>query len=137
MRLEGVGLGCPKAFRGTPDGQHVMTKRGIDLLQGTLEFLILETLKDGEPKHGFGVLRWIRDASHGALEIEEGALYPALHRLERKGWVEAEWGLSEKNRKAKYYALTSAGKKHLVREEVNWGNYVDLVGRIIATAGAD
>ena len=114
-----------------------MTKRGIDLLQGTLEFLILETLKDGEAKHGFGVLRWIRDASQGALEIEEGALYPALHRLERKGWVEAEWGLSEKNRKAKYYVLTSAGEKQLVREEVNWGQYVDIVGRIIATAGAD
>jgi len=113
-----------------------MARRAIELLQGTLEFLILETLKDGEAKHGFGVLRWIRDASEGALLIEEGALYPALHRLERKGWVETEWGLSEKNRKAKYYTLTSAGAKQVAREEASWGQYVDVVGRIITTAGA-
>ena len=113
-----------------------MTKRGIDLLQGTLEFLILETLKDGEARHGFAVLRWIRDASDGALQIEEGALYPALHRLERKGWVKTEWGLSEKNRKAKYYTMTRAGAKQVEQEEAHWGNYVDVVGRIISTAGA-
>lgn len=113
-----------------------MAKGGMELLQGTLEFLILQTLKDGQAKHGFGVLRWIRDASQGALQIEEGALYPALHRLERKGWVEAEWGLSEKNRKAKYYALTPTGAKQATLEEANWGQYVDVVGRIIATAEA-
>ena len=113
-----------------------MSRRSIELLQGTLEFLILETLGDGEPKHGFSVLRWIRDASEGALTIEEGALYPALHRMERRGWIEAEWGLSEKNRKAKYYTLTADGRKHLGREEATWSNYVEVVGRIIATAGA-
>lgn len=113
-----------------------MAKDGIELLQGTLEFLILQTLKDGDQKHGFGILRWIRDASEGALEIEEGALYPALHRLERKGWVEAEWGLSAKNRKAKYYRLTSQGGKQVTREEAGWRDYVEVVGRIIAAAGA-
>lgn len=113
-----------------------MAKRSIDLLQGTLEFLILESLKHGDARHGFGVLRWIRDASDGALEIEEGALYPALHRLERKGWVESEWGLSEKNRRAKFYTITRMGEKQVVREEAHWSRYVDVVGRIIETAGA-
>lgn len=109
-----------------------MGKRGIELLQGTLELLILEALKGGEATHGFGVLRWIRNASDGALEIEEGALYPALHRLERKGWVEAEWGVSEKNRKAKFYTITNAGADQVRREEASWGRYVEVVGRIIS-----
>ena len=113
-----------------------MAKDGIELLQGTLEFLILQTLKGGDQRHGFGILRWIRDASEGALEIEEGALYPALHRLERKGWVESEWGQSEKNRKAKFYRLTPSGAKQVVREEASWSRYVDVVGRIISTAAA-
>ena len=113
-----------------------MGKKGIELLQGTLEFLILQALKDGDAKHGFGVLRWIRGASGGDLEIEEGALYPALHRLERKGWVQTEWGLSEKNRKAKYYTLTSTGAKQVEHEEASWSRYVDVVGRIISAAGA-
>jgi transcriptional regulator len=113
-----------------------MAKKEIELLQGTLEFLILQTLKDGEARHGFAVLRWIRDASDGSLAIEEGALYPALHRLERKGWVEAEWGLSEKNRKAKFYTLTALGRRQVAQEEASWSQYVDVVGRIIAVAGA-
>ncbi len=113
-----------------------MTKRGIDLIQGTLEFLILQTLSSGEPRHGFGVLRWIRDATGGALSIEEGALYPALHRIERRGWVESEWGLSEKNRKARYYTLTTAGREHLAREETGWREYVRTVNRIIDLAGS-
>ncbi len=113
-----------------------MSHTGIVLLQGTLELLILETLSDGESKHGFSVLRWIRDASENTLNIEEGALYPALHRMERRGWIEAEWGLSEKNRKAKYYTLTAEGRKQLGREEASWGRYAEVVRRIIATAGA-
>jgi len=112
-----------------------MTRRGIDLIQGTLELLILETLSSGEPKHGFAVLRWIREATQGSLTIEEGALYPALHRMERRGWLESEWGLSEKNRKAKYYALTPAGRRHLSQEEAGWREYVEAVNRIIAYAG--
>jgi len=114
-----------------------MTKHGIDLIQGTLEFLILQTLSTGEPRHGFGVLRWIRDATDGALTIEEGALYPALHRMERRGWLESEWGLSERNRKAKYYTLTDAGRSQLAREETGWREYVHAVSRIIEMAGTD
>lgn len=104
------------------------------LLQGTLEFLILQSLKGGDARHGFGVLRWIRDASDGALEIEEGALYPALHRLERKGWVASEWGLSEKNRRAKFYTLTRVGRTQVSRQEKDWSRYVDVVGRVLAVA---
>lgn len=112
-----------------------MTKRGIDLIQGTLEFLILQTLASGEARHGFGVLRWIRDATQGSLTIEEGALYPALHRMERRGWVDSEWGLSESNRKAKYYTLTDEGRRHLAREETGWREYVAAVNRVIEAAG--
>lgn len=111
-----------------------MTKRGIDLIQGTLEFLILTTLSTGEPKHGFGVLHWIRDATKGGLSIEEGALYPALHRMERRGWVESEWGLSEKNRRAKYYTLTREGRAQLDREQAGWHEYVQAVNRILEHA---
>jgi len=113
-----------------------MSGRGIELIQGTLEFLILETLGNGEARHGFGILRWITTASEGALDIEEGALYPALHRMERRGWLESEWGLSEKNRKAKYYQLTAPGRQQLAREEAGWKEYVDAVGKIMAEAGA-
>lgn len=114
-----------------------MTRRGIDLIQGTLEFLILETLASGEARHGFGVLRWIRDVTGGSLTIEEGALYPALHRMERRGWVRSEWGLSEKNRKARYYRLTAEGRRQLEREEAGWREYVAAVDRVIAHAAAD
>lgn len=114
-----------------------MSKRGVGLVQGTLEFLILQALKTGGPRHGFGVLRWIREASDGALDIEEGALYPALHRLERKAWVETEWGLSDKNRRAKYYTLTTAGRSQLSRQEADWSRYVDVVGRVMATAAGE
>ena len=113
-----------------------MTRRGVDLIQGTLEFLILQTLSSGDAKHGFGVLRWIDAATDGSLTIEEGALYPALHRMERRGWLESEWGLSENNRKAKYYRLTRAGRTHLEKEVAGWRDYVQAVNRIIERAGA-
>jgi PadR family transcriptional regulator PadR len=114
-----------------------MTKRGLELIQGTLEFLILETFADGDPKHGFGVLRWITDATDGALSIEEGALYPALHRMERRGWLESEWGLSERNRKAKYYRITASGRKQLRKEEAGWREYVEAVAKVMAQAAAE
>ncbi len=113
-----------------------MTRRGIELLQGTLEFLILETLADGESRHGFEILRFITEATDGALSIEEGALYPALHRMERRAWLTSEWGLSDKNRKAKYYSLTRQGRAQLAHEEAGWTEYVQAVGKIIARAGA-
>lgn len=113
-----------------------MTRRGIELIQGTLEFLVLETLGDGEPRHGFAILRFIGEATGGALTIEEGALYPALHRMERRGWLASEWGLSESNRKAKYYSLTAAGEAQLAKEKAGWAEYVQAVDRVMAAAGA-
>lgn len=111
-----------------------MTRRGVELIQGTLEFLILGTLADGESRHGFGILRWINDATDGRLTIEEGALYPALHRMERRGWLESDWGVSENNRRAKYYQLTAEGRRQLEKETTGWREYVEAVGKIIAGA---
>jgi transcriptional regulator len=109
-----------------------MTAPTVNLLQGTLELLILKTLSSGEARHGFEILRWIREVTEGALTIEEGALYPALHRMERRGWVASDWGLSEKNRKAKYYELTARGRRQLEKEEVDWARYVAVVEMIRA-----
>ncbi|HVE79732.1 MAG TPA: PadR family transcriptional regulator [Gemmatimonadaceae bacterium] len=107
----------------------------IDLLQGTLDVLILKTLSWG-PMHGFGVARWIERVTEDELSIEEGSLYPALHRLERRGWVEAEWGLSENNRKAKFYRLTSAGRRQLRVEASAWERFARAVGKVMAAAPA-
>lgn len=107
----------------------------VDVVQGTLELLLLKTLSRGESMHGFAMLRWLTQVTNGELVIEEGALYPALHRLERRGWVEAEWGVSEKGRRAKYYALTAQGRAELKREEQKWTRYVDAWRRIAAAAG--
>jgi transcriptional regulator len=105
----------------------------LDLVRGTFDLIILKTLSWG-PMHGLGVLRWIEDVTKHKLQIEEGALYPALHRLERRGWVEAEWGLSENNRKAKFYRLTSRGRAQLRAEVTLWERYVGAVGRVLRTA---
>jgi transcriptional regulator len=105
----------------------------VDLVQGTLDFLILKTLTWG-PMHGFEVSRWIRRITDDALEIEEGALYPALHRMERRGWLTAEWAVTEKNRTAKYYELTKAGREQLRAEDAEWRRYVAVVGKILAAA---
>ena len=110
-----------------------MASHPVDLLQGTLEFLVLKTLSWG-PMHGFAVGRWIRRTTGDALEIEEGALYPALHRMERRGWIDAEWGVTENNRRAKYYQLTRLGREQLRREETGWTRYVAAVSKIIAAA---
>ena len=112
-----------------------MTSHPVELLQGTLEFLILKTLSWGS-MHGFAIGRWIRKTTGDALEIEEGALYPALHRMERRGWIEAEWGLTENNRRAKYYQLTRLGRDQLRREETSWTRYVAAVSKIMAAARA-
>jgi transcriptional regulator len=110
-----------------------MASQPVDLLQGTLEFLVLKTLSWG-PMHGFAVARWIRKTTGDALAIEEGALYPALHRMERRGWIEAEWGVTENNRRAKYYQLTRLGRDQLRREETSWTRYVAAVSKIMAAA---
>jgi len=105
----------------------------VDLLQGTLDFLILKALTWG-PKHGFEVSRWIRDTTDQALTIEQGALYPALHRMEQRGWLEAEWAITEHRRRAKYYRLTRLGRKQLQTQDADWRRYVAAVGKILAAA---
>ncbi len=102
----------------------------LELLQGTLDLLILRTLIFG-PQHGQGVARAIQQSSHEELLVEHGALYPALQRLEARGWIAAKWGTSENNRKARFYALTAAGRKQLVRETAKWRRLATAIGRIL------
>lgn len=101
-----------------------------ELLHGTLDALVLKTLAWG-PRHGYAIARWIEQLSEDALRIEEGSLYPALYRLERRGWLEAEWGLSESGRRVKLYSLTDAGRKRLAVETEQWSRFADAVGRIL------
>jgi PadR family transcriptional regulator, regulatory protein PadR len=103
----------------------------LELLRGTLDLLILKTLSWG-PMHGLGVLRWIEQATDDRLQIEEGALYPALHRLEQRGWLDATWGYTEKNRKAKFYRLTPLGRRQLAAEVSRWSRYTEVVGMVLA-----
>ena len=106
-------------------------KGSLDLIQGTLDTLVLKALSWG-PMHGYQVSTWIQGASGKELQIEEGTLYPALHRLEERGLVDAEWGLSENNRRAKFYRLTTAGRETLTEKTVVWERYARAVGRILA-----
>jgi transcriptional regulator len=106
-----------------------------DLLQGTLGILILKALLNG-PTHGFGVARWIESTTREVLTIEEGSLYPALRRLEDRGWVESQWGTSENNRRAKYYTITTAGRAQLRAEAELWTRYATAVSRVLRTAPA-
>ena len=101
-----------------------------DLLHGTLDVLVLKTLS-WQPMHGYAILRWIEQRTSGVLDVEDAALYKALHRLERAGAVEAEWGLSENNRKAKYYRLTSAGRRALSAEATTWRRYAAAVVAVL------
>lgn len=107
-----------------------MANDELDLLQGTLDVLVLRALSFG-PLHGYAVARFIRDGSEGAFRILDGALYTALHRMEGRGWVTSEWGLSEKGKRAKFYSLTRSGRSALKAEEERWSSYVDAVGRVM------
>jgi PadR family transcriptional regulator PadR len=107
-----------------------MATRDGDLVQGSLDMLVLKALIWG-PRHGFEVMRWIRQISGGDLHLEEGALYPALHRLAARGWAEAAWGVSEAGRQAKFYTLTEAGRRHLEVEASSWRRYVAAVARVL------
>ena len=102
----------------------------LSLLQGTVDLLILRALTQG-PAHGYAVSRWVRERTDGVLALEDAALYQALHRLEARGWIEAEWGVSENNRRAKYYALTSSGRAMLKRETRAWEVQTSAIGRIL------
>ena len=99
-------------------------------VSGTLELLILRTLGAGSELHGFSILEWIKDSTDGELIIEDGALYHALHRMERRGWIGSEWGVSEKGRRARYYRLSKAGTRILTQEEERWSRYVEAVAKI-------
>ena len=107
----------------------------LDLIRGTLDLLLLRTLSWG-PMHGLGIVNWIEDVTHQRLQIEEGALYPALHRMEQKGWLEAEWGLTDKNRQGKFYRLTRRGRTQLAAELSKWSRYTEAVGLVLAAQGA-
>jgi PadR family transcriptional regulator PadR len=110
-----------------------MTTEKEDLLQGTLDLLILRTLAL-EPQHGWGIARRIQQISRDVLSVTQGSLYPALYRLEERGWVAAEWGVSENKRRAKFYRLTRAGERQLERETESWERFVAAVGRVLRTA---
>jgi len=107
-----------------------MDKQKSDLLQGTLDLLILKTLAL-EPMHGWGISQRIQQMSDGVLNINQGSLYPALYRLEQKGWIVAEWDSSENNRKAKYYELTKAGRKQLTEETANWERLAAAITQVL------
>ena len=107
-----------------------MEKPELDLLRGTLDLLVLKTLT-WVPLHGYAIASAIRRQTDDALLVEEGALYPALYRMEAKGWIEAEWGVSENHRRAKYYQLTSAGRRHLRSEVKTWNAYADAVAKVL------
>ncbi|MEO7998151.1 MAG: PadR family transcriptional regulator [Gemmatimonadaceae bacterium] len=111
-----------------------MPTTDLDLLRGTFDLILLRTLTWG-PMHGLGILRWIESTTQDGLQIEEGSLYPALHRLEQKGWLAAEWGISENNRKAKYYRLTAVGRRQLTAELKRWSRYTAAIGLIIDANG--
>ncbi|HEY0969722.1 MAG TPA: PadR family transcriptional regulator [Gemmatimonadales bacterium] len=118
----------------TPRQDHDRAEE-LDLIRGTLDLLILKTLSWG-PMHGLAVLRWIESATEDRLQVEEGALYPALHRMEQKGWLEGEWGVTDQNRRAKFYRLTTQGRHQLRRELSRWSRYTEAVGLVIAAQGA-
>ena len=105
----------------------------LELLKGTLDVLVLKALTWG-PRHGYAVARWIGDATSDALQVEEGALYHALHRLERKRWVDSEWGVSDSGRRAKYYTLTRLGRDQLVAKTAAWTRYAEAIFAALRTA---
>lgn len=110
-----------------------MAAQPVDLLQGTLDVLILKTLSWG-PAHGYGIARWIQHVTGDALRIEEGSLYPALHRLEKRGCLESSWGTSDKNRRAKFYRITTRGRGELRSETTAWSTFASAVGKVLTSA---
>jgi len=108
-----------------------MTGSSIDLLQGTLDLIVLKTLSWG-PMHGFGVARWIQRTTEDALQVEEGSLYPALYRMENRGWIKAQWALTENGRRAKYYRLTAVGRRQLAAESESWDRMSAAMGKIMS-----
>ena len=106
----------------------------LDLLQGTLDLLILRTLQSGEKRHGWSISERIQEISQGVLEVNQGSLYPALHRLEHQGWIKPEWGISELGRRARFYQLTASGRKQLEAETQDWDRLSAAIGRVLEMA---
>jgi transcriptional regulator len=111
-----------------PKGERYANR--IDLLQGTLDFIILQTLRWG-PQHGYGISQAINAHSKDAFKVETGSLYPALHRLEQRGWVASAWALTDNNQRAKFYTLTSAGRRQLTAEQSRWTQFVDAMASLM------
>ena len=111
-----------------------MARQRNDILQGTLALLVLKTLAAQGRMHGYGITAHIQRASADLLRVEEGSLYPALHRMEQDGWVRAEWGVTEKNRQARFYTLTAQGKKQLAAEQESWARLTAGVARVLRYA---
>ena len=107
----------------------------MDLVRGTLDLLLLKTLSWG-PMHGLAIVRWVEETTRDQLQIEEGALYPALHRMEQKGWLAADWGYTDQGRKAKFYRLTAAGRRQLAAEQTRWSRYTSLVDLVLTAERA-
>jgi PadR family transcriptional regulator PadR len=110
-----------------------MTRKQMSLLQGTLDVLVMKAVVH-EARHGYGVAEWIRQVTDGALEVEDGALYTSLHRMEKRNWLASEWGVSENNRRAKYYVLTSGGLEELQKAEGDWDRYAEAVFKVLRTS---
>ncbi len=113
-----------------------MTRPRSDVLQGTLDLMVLKTLDTLGPMHGYGIAQRIQQVSNDALHLNQGTLYPALLRLEQRGWIASSRGTSENNRKARFYALTRAGRRQLAREETEWQRTVEMMGRLLRPDGA-
>ena len=128
LTLYGNAARIPKDALG-----EAVADESIELFQGTLDLLILKTLSWGST-HGYGIARWIQQVTGDVLRIEEGSLYPALHRLERRGWISAEWGLSENNRRAKYYQLTTRGRQQLRAATSTWSTFANAVSSVLTSA---
>ena len=109
-----------------------MARDDLQLLQGTLDVLVLKTLS-WKPRHGYEIARWIRDTTDAELQVEDRALYVSLHRMDERGWVECQWGLTENNRKARYYQLTPEGRKQLAAQTRTWTRYAAAVSKVLQT----
>jgi PadR family transcriptional regulator, regulatory protein PadR len=112
-----------------------LSKAKSEVLQGTLDLIVLTTLQSMGPMHGFGLARRIEQVSQDLLSMNQGTLYPALLRLEQRGWITSTWGISENNRKARFYSLTKAGRKQLEQETENWQRMAALISRLVAGEG--